>query len=209
MQRPNEQRCTFRPSTLGKEKRQFPLHPLASFDCCNTECRRCTLQSFVTEEAQGGCGSWFSHCYNLCVGRTFFDAPSNPAKILGLFYSRALIPPRNVQPFIAFPAATNRSAFRDTLLPTDRSTVTSIHTIIAAEAIIRYDEEHQKPPETSSLEEESSYYGGDGRIAAMWFVLLDRGRVGVGVEAEFRYEPPPDLLYPRIEVCTRSLESSS
>eukprot|EP00752_Nemacystus_decipiens_P009158 g8180.t1 len=54
------------------------------------------------------------------------------------------------------------SAFRDTLLPTDRSTVTSIHRIIAAEAITRYDEEHQKPPETSSLE--SSYYGVGGWI---------------------------------------------
>ncbi|CAM9432032.1 unnamed protein product, partial [Hapterophycus canaliculatus] len=50
-------------------------------------------------------------------------------------------------------------AFRDTLLPMDRSTPTSIHTIIAAEAITRYDEEHQKPPEISSLAEESSFYG--------------------------------------------------
>eukprot|EP00903_Cladosiphon_okamuranus_P011713 g11016.t1 len=56
------------------------------------------------------------------------------------------------------------SAFRDTLLPTDRSSVTSIHNIIAAEAITRYDEEHQKPPEASSLAEESSYYGVGGWI---------------------------------------------
>lgn len=51
-------------------------------------------------------------------------------------------------------------AFRDILLPTDRSTPTSIHTIIAAEAITRYDEEHQKPLGLSSLAEESSFYGG-------------------------------------------------
>ncbi|CAM9089952.1 unnamed protein product, partial [Scytosiphon promiscuus] len=55
-------------------------------------------------------------------------------------------------------------AFRDTLLPIDRSTPTSIHTIIAAEAITRYDEEHQKPPELASLAEESSFYGVGGWI---------------------------------------------
>lgn len=55
-----------------------------------------------------------------------------------------------------------RRAFRDTLLPTDRSKMpSSIHTIIAAEAMIRYDEEHVKPPEGSSLAEESSHYGGN------------------------------------------------
>lgn len=48
------------------------------------------------------------------------------------------------------------------LLPTDRSTLTTINTIIAAEALTRYDDEHQKPLATSTLAEESSYYGGDG-----------------------------------------------
>lgn len=46
---------------------------------------------------------------------------------------------------------------------------TSIHTIIAAEAMIRYDEEHVKPPEGSSLAEESSHYGGNHLYHAMLF----------------------------------------
>jgi len=48
------------------------------------------------------------------------------------------------------------------LLPTDRSNLTTINTIIAAEALSRYDEEHQRPPTTSTLAEESRCYGGDG-----------------------------------------------
>ncbi|CAM9238969.1 unnamed protein product [Ectocarpus sp. 4 AP-2014] len=70
-------------------------------------------------------------------------------------------------------------AFRDTLLPTDRSKMpSSIHTIIAAEAMIRYDEEHVKPPEGSSLAEESSHYGAgrwipDSRVIHMTYTGSD------------------------------------